>query len=351
MSSRQIIPHAGGKITITPGPNRSYQLGFQHISSTHGMALYQLAVGHDGRPLAVVSAMGVGVATPPHPKPSILAFIISDAQQMWGRTCPQCRTYFRTKHISGMTVCPYCTFAEDSIYFLTDSQRRYARMFVEAVGNAIATQTQVVIDFEEVTDLPEWTYSEQQLQHKFNCSRCNVTTDILGEYGSCPSCGKRNSGGVFHRKMNDIEKQLVDANPDRRSELLGSTVSVFEAMANDLKKILVSIPCHPTRREQIARLNFQDIALAVKQLQNWYAFDLSKGSSAVDLAFVDIMFKRRHLFTHNAGRVDEKYLAETGDKTFQLHEAVVLSHEEMIRFLPLVRKLGGNLISDADALE
>jgi hypothetical protein len=122
-------------------------------------------------------------------------------------------------------------------------------------------------------------------------------------------------------------------------------------MANDLKKILVSISTHPKRREQIARLNFQDIALAVEQLQDWFAFDLCRGCSRGDLAFVDLMFKRRHVFTHNAGRVDEKYLTETGDTTFELNEAVVLLPEEMTRLLALVRRLGGNLIADAEALE
>jgi hypothetical protein len=197
-SSRQNIPHAGGKITITPGPNRSYQLQFEHMSSNHGMALYQLAVSlDDGRPLAVVPPGGIGSRIPPYPQPSALAFIISDAQQMWGRTCPQCRSYFRTRHISGITVCPYCTFAEDSIYFVADSQRRYLKKFVEAVSSVVATQTQIEINFDELTDSSEWTYTERQLQHRFDCNRCHIATDILGEYGSCPSCGSVTRAASF----------------------------------------------------------------------------------------------------------------------------------------------------------
>ena len=345
------IPHAGGKLRIVPAGGNWYQLGFSHNSSNHGMALYQLAISHEGVPLAFVPPTGMGGRHRPYPQPSFLAMVISDAQQMWGRVCLQCRSYFRTNHVAGMTVCPYCTFAEDAIYLLTDSQRLYLRKFAETVQQAVKEQREFEIDLDEATDAPEWTYEELQLQHRFLCKACDILTDIRGEYGSCPRCGKRNSGGVFHPKLNQIELELQTASDELRSNLLNRTVSVLEAMANDLKRILVSIPCHPTRRNQVALVNFQNIGSAVTELDTWYGFDLCSGFSPGDLEFVDLMFKRRHLFTHTGGQVDEKYLKETGDRTFELHEVVVLSQPDMARFVPLVRRLGSNLISDVEKIE
>ena len=350
-SGKQPIPHAGGKLRIIPGPNHSYQLEFSHTSSTHGMAFYQVAVSHSGTPLAFIPASGLGSPGPPRPQPSILAFIISDAQEMWGRICPQCRSYFRTNHIAGMTVCPYCTFAYDGLSFMPETHLRYLKKFVQAVQQVVAENREIEIDLDEATDHSEWTYNERQLQHRFDCAICHVSTDILGEYGSCPSCGKRNSGGIFHRKINEIEAELKKAEAAQRADLLNRVVSVFEAMANDLKRVLASIPCHPNRREQVARLNFQNLAAVVDQLQQWYAFDLRKGLLPDELAFVDLMFRRRHLFTHNAGRVDEKYLREAGDTSFELNELVVLTGADMDRLLPALRKLGSNLISDVEAIE
>jgi hypothetical protein len=224
------------------------------------------------------------------------------------------------------------------------------KKYAETVQLVVKEQRVVDIDLSEATDLPEWTYEERQLQHRFTCTGCHVNTDILGEYGSCPKCWKRNSG-VFHRKLNEIEPQLPSATAEQLAELLNRTVSIFEAMANDLKRILVSIPCHPNRREQMARLSFQDIALVVEHLGMWYAFEVGKGLAPGDLAFADLMFKRRHLFTHNAGRVDEKYLAETRDPAFELNELVVLNRNELERLLPIVRRIGTNLISQVDSLD
>jgi hypothetical protein len=315
------------------------------------MALYQLAISFDGRPLAIVPVGGIGSRTPPYPQPSVLAFIISDAQQMWGRICPQCRSYFRTNHVSGMTVCSYCTFAEDNIYFITDSQRRYLKKYAEAVCQVLKEEIKIEIDLNEATDSSEWTYEERQLQHRFTCTTCDVATDVLGEYGSCPKCGKRNSGAVFHRKLNQIESELPTATQDQQTNLLNRVVSAFEGMANDLKKILVSIPSHARRREQVRGLNFQNLPLAVQELEHWYAFEICKGVSVEDLIFADLMFKRRHLFTHNAGRVDEKYLRETGDHSHELNEVVVLTTEEIDRLLRVIRKLGANIITDVAELE
>jgi hypothetical protein len=349
--SKTPVPHAGGTLTITPGPERSYQVGLSHTSSTHGFAMYQVAITETGRPLAFVPATGMG-QSPVYPRPSILAFVISDAQQLWGRICPLCRTYFRTEHIRGVTVCPYCTFADDAIYMLTDSQLKYLRKFAGEVVGVIEKQQVAEIDLGEATDFPEWTYAEMELQHRFKCTTCNIGTDILGEYGSCPSCGKRNSGEVFHPKLNRIEKELQQSEPDKYPEILNHVVSVFEAMANDLKKILVSIPCHPERRRQIAhQLDFLDVNSAIEKLGQWYAFDLAHGWKNGDASFVDVMFKRRHVFTHNGGRVDQKYLDETKDQSFVLNELIVVKKEEMERLLPLVRKLASNLISDVESIE
>ncbi len=63
----------------------------------------------DGRHLlASVSPGGLGQVMI-YPKPSLLAFVQSDQQGMWGRSCPVCGKYFRTNHIMDTTYCPYCS--------------------------------------------------------------------------------------------------------------------------------------------------------------------------------------------------------------------------------------------------
>ena len=82
-------------------------------------------------------------------------------------------------------------------------QMEYLQKSVDTAKRVQEENIEISVDLDDVTDRNEWTYAETQLQHNFECTRCHMSTDILGEYGSCPSCGKRNSGGIFKRKLNE----------------------------------------------------------------------------------------------------------------------------------------------------
>jgi hypothetical protein len=87
--------------------------------------MYIVAVSMDGRHLlAEVSATGLGV-TPVYPQPSVITYIQSDEQGMWGRNCPLCQKYFRTTHVMGETCCPYCAAGESGLTFVSKEQRSY----------------------------------------------------------------------------------------------------------------------------------------------------------------------------------------------------------------------------------
>src|ERR1035438_6059664 len=94
------IPAAGGKVEYLYDPQRGIAA---RISGTGFRAIYQVALSVDGRDLlATVSAGGIG-STSIYPQPSVLAFVQSDEQGMWGRNCPTCEKYFRTDHTMGVT--------------------------------------------------------------------------------------------------------------------------------------------------------------------------------------------------------------------------------------------------------
>src|SRR5215472_10121103 len=117
------IPAAGGKIEFLYD-EASGGIATQ-VSGTGFIALYQVAISVDGkRLLSTVPATGVGV-TPVYPRPSVLTFIQSDEQGMWGRNCPLCRKYFRTNHVMDFTCCPYCAVGVSSLAFMSKEQRTY----------------------------------------------------------------------------------------------------------------------------------------------------------------------------------------------------------------------------------
>jgi hypothetical protein len=81
-------------------------------------ALYMVAVSLDGlRLLDTVPAVGYGQMAV-YPQPSVVAYVQSDEQGMWGRNYPACERYFMTTHIFHTSVCPYCAKPAPSLAFI-----------------------------------------------------------------------------------------------------------------------------------------------------------------------------------------------------------------------------------------
>jgi hypothetical protein len=353
------IPIGVPKIDLIPDPQRGLMLQISGTGETF-RAMYQLEAAQDGRILRAVPTGGLWTAPPP-PQP-VKIFIQSDRQGMWGRCCPHCGSYFRTTHIMGSTFCPYCSRPEESIAFVTGAQRRYAKAFVDAVLSAVNGPKSVSIDLSSVTDsTPEWQYSEEQQQFHFECRHpeCHVKTDILGEYGWCPRCGRSNAQGVIDSKLKANEQRFEAADRDlsdrhRREEewalINNIAFSIFEPLGNHLRTALVLIPATARRRNDLANLSFQRIVQCSDALARWFDIDIFKDIGEVEQRFVNLMMHRRHIVTHNGGRVDDDYLANSGDTSARLNQQIRIRSAEVKRLLPIVRKMCANLLSGFEAL-
>ncbi len=133
------IPAAGGKVEFLYD-DATGGIATQ-VSGVGFAALYQVAVTMDGRHLlGIVPVTGLGVM-PVYPKPSVLTFIQSHEQGMWGRNCPECQKYFRTNHVGEVTHRPYCALEAPSLAFISKDQRKY----ISACYDAFARETPAVI--------------------------------------------------------------------------------------------------------------------------------------------------------------------------------------------------------------
>ena len=148
-------------------------------------------------------------------------------------------------------------------------------------------------------------------------------------------------------------KQEIAERHDREVEWekLTRCVSDFESMANQLCSILVRLPATPNRKSDLRSLSFQRILKAAKKLDAWYGYNFLENVSEKDREFLNRMFNRRHLFTHNAGRVDQEYLDNTGDTSVRLNQVLRIRSREINRLIKLVREAGQRLIQMYEAIQ
>jgi hypothetical protein len=69
----------------------------------------------------------------------------------------------------------------------------------------------------------------------------------------------------------------------------------------------------PGRRAELERLVFHDVESAtIAGIKAMFEIDILRGM-ADDVAFLKMMMQRRHIFEHNAGVADDRYVKESGD--------------------------------------
>jgi hypothetical protein len=352
----QEIAHTGGKITFLydhedQGISIEYKQG-----NPWTVSIFQVCVSFDGVVLDFVPFGGLEQAIP-YPQPSILAYVMSDREGLFGRKCRKCASYFRSQ-VTQKTTCPYCGYKDRNIKFLTDNQLEFIGHFCNSFIDAHTKGETVEIDLDELTNrLTEnksgWMYAEERQQSQHLCPECKCKYDILGDYGICPSCGVPNFKKVIESKIDALEARLKNADEnitDRHEreiewEKLIRCVSEFETLANTVRDHLMKLPLIPKRRNDLSRVNFQGIINAAEQIEKWFGITILQSVNDEDRKFLNKMFNRRHIFTHNSGKIDQKYIDDTGDTTVRVNQVIRLSSKEIKRLIPLVRLCSQNIVN------
>jgi hypothetical protein len=364
---KDAIRAAGGKLEYLHQPDG--RLAFR-ISGTGMRALYMVAVSMDGTHfIDDVPAVGIG-GTAVYRQPSVVAYVQSDEQGMWGRNCPACERYFRTTHISHDSVCPYCAEPAPSLAFISKAQRVYIAASYDAFGRAMLTGKNTSLDLADVTDAtPAWHYAEEKQQTHFKCQTdgCGVETDILGIYGYCPRCGRTNARPAFNESMTrmltrweETDKKVSDRNARGEvwDDLTVKSVTEFETLAKHLRRRLLTFPMTRSRRQAVEELSFQTPLQADIALRQWFDIGIVewKGNATtppravkqLELPFVTKMLQRRHILIHNSGVVDGDYLRLSGDNQVRLDERIRIPSNEAKHFVEVVREMGLNLLDGVE---
>ena len=345
MSEFEEIGHTGGRIEI-----KANSFTYKHSNPTP-CTLHEILVLGDGTPIGYIPAGGIG-QTVNTPIGTFQVLLVSDREGFFGRICPTCKQYFRSQSLGPSMHCPYCGHTGGFNAFFTANQLSFTRAVMEAYLS-VTEEKEVTIDLDQIiNNLPEnksnpFVYSEERQQRRVKC-KCTNVYDILGEYGFCPYCKKRNSLQVFEDKFQKLEDRLGAGQADP-VDILKNCISDFEGFANDLRDQLLRIPATKKRKTDLSNINFQNVLDANEKLKTWFELDFL-GVSDEDKIFLNRSFNRRHLFTHKSGVVDQVYLDRTGDTTVRLGQRLSVSLQDAQKVLGLAKVIGRKLFSGYESI-
>jgi hypothetical protein len=344
------IAHSGGKITISiveQDGRRGYQVAYQSMRPVPMALIGVYALGQSGIPVATYNLAGPD--RPPFPG-CVAVMIASDSEGKFGHTCPACRGYWRSG--PWPKICPYCAIQAQPYEFLSQAQRRfvqsYCDMFVDAMeGGALGD---VTIDMDSVAEAagtegekPAFYVSEQSQQHKFNCRACEEFNDIIGRFGFCSACGTRND-------LMEFEERIVPAIRDRLnggatpSDCVRDGVAALDTCIAQYAKALVElVPMIERRKKRLTGARFHDLTEVRKTFLKFFGVDLCVGMKDDEIDFATRMFHRRHVYEHNGGEVDERYLKESGDTTVRLKQHLRETQQDGHRLVNSLVRMARNL--------
>ena len=249
-------------------------------------------------------------------------------------------------------MCPYCATRGDRHVFLTEAQERYVAQYCDRLTEALADEKdgEHVIDMDAVAaaagkdgEKPAFYYAEESQQKSFNCDACGEYNDIIGKFCYCSTCGTRND--LHELETNTIAKLRSRANGGGGYEAcVSDAVGAFDTFVGQYAAELVRrIPLRSARKARIERMRFHNLSTTANELKVAFDIDILEGVRPEDAAFATLMFQRRHVYEHNDGVVDEKYLKDSGDTSVRLRQTIYETQASAHRIIGLVTKMGQNL--------
>ena len=351
------IAVSGGKVTFTirtdDSGRLSYQVGYSG-SSPGPMVLIGVYALPQGIPVGSIQLGGIGQPWNPPPVPGCFAVLIaSDSQGRFGHQCPSCAGYWRSG--PWPSICPYCASMLDGYQFLSEAQARYVSHYCDVLNDALdaAKDGEVVIDMDAVAkaaenneDIPAFYVAEQSQQCKFQCVACDEFNDILGLFGYCSGCGTRNDLEHFETHTITNIRERLNAG-DVPEDCVRDAVASFDTFTSQYAKQLAKrVPMVSARSNRLSVQRFHNLEEIASVLKSWFGIDIGSGISKDEWAATVLMFHRRHVYEHNGGEVDQKYLDDSGDTTVRLKQHIRETKENAHKLLGSLLRMAKNIHRD-----
>jgi len=261
-----------------------------------------------------------------------------------GRKCKCCAKYFKIEECFSLPTihCPYCEESYNADDFLTTDQSEHTKknavaevehmvkmafqdMLRGAVGNSKNLSfTPETIHKRNIS--PD--YQEREVDSEIQCPNCDLNFQVYGIFGYCPGCKSENIL-LYDANIKIIELEIESSNNPQRQlrHAYSDLVSTFESSClNKAKKISNDKNCR-----------FQNISDARKFFKKHLNLNILKDLSDDDKLILRRVFQKRHLYEHDQGIINDKYVRMIPEDIKKLNQKAILSLNELKKAANIIR--------------
>jgi uncharacterized Zn finger protein (UPF0148 family) len=192
----------------------------------------------------------------------------------------------------------------------------------------------------------------EAMQLEITCEKCNSRFAVIGSAFFCPACGYNSVKQTYSDSLRKIKAKRDNASLIRsdlsksigkdeaeliyrslRETCLSDGVVAFQKYCEGLYATFGETSFNAFQRiEEGSRLWQEAIH---KSYSDWLTDE--------ELAILKILYQKRHIFAHNEGIVDAKYIKKSGDISYKEGQRVVVSDQDINQLLCYLEKLGFGL--------
>ncbi len=315
------------------------------------------------------------------------AEFLSDEKGFWDRECPneECMFEFKVnmedwknKFEDDAVYCPQCGVNYPSDHWWTQDQLEH----IENQVRARATNYIMGELNKSFSDLERSTRRNKNVKFKFKpykpitilnnpytssetweqtimCKKCDSSFSVIGFAYFCPCCG---SSLLIETLMSSLEMQMkilgtspeniVDIDLDIYSSkmiydsiiesTLGNIVSIFQKVGQEI----IKQSCNIDNRVN----DFQIIQKGSEIFKENVGVEYIDIIDETEYEVLVNMFQVRHIFVHNGGIIDEKFIQKFGLNENKIGNRYVLKKDEVVEFAVIVQKLLYGLLEHTKGL-
>lgn len=175
---------------------------------------------------------------------------------------------------------------------------------------------------------------EEKVDTELTCPECNIKFQVYGIFGYCPGCKSENLI-VYDTNVQIIKKEFKKSENKERAlrHAYSDLVTAFETYCN--KK---------TKSDDLQKPSFQEIYETRAYFKKSLNKDIFENLTNIETLTIRRVFQKRHLYIHNDGIINEKYVKKIPEDKNLLGEKAELSFEEFESATLVVRKVIDNIV-------
>lgn len=196
----------------------------------------------------------------------------------------------------------------------------------------------------------------EEWEMEITCEKCGTRTSVIGTAYFCPCCGHNAVDRVFKESLSRITLQLksIDEMELQFVNMFDKDVAVSmrnSIIESSLKEVISAFQKYAVEMfrkgsdKKVRPNDFQMIEKGSNLFANHYGSDYATWLSTEEINFLVIMFQRRHILEHNQGIVDERYLINSGDTSYNIGQRIVCKVQDVEKLVDKIKILSDGVAS------